>query len=61
MNLGVVVQRRQQRNKQRAAQLYDHIVPVRVDGLKRASCVAVGEKHSIALQASAVSSEHRIV
>lgn len=46
---------KRQRNRQRAARLYDSIVPARVEGLKRASFVAVGEKHSIALQVFAAS------
>lgn len=44
------VQRRQ-RNRWRAAQLAHQIVAVRVEGLKRVTSAAVGEKHSIAMQA----------
>lgn len=41
----------QKRNRARAHRLlHDCIVPVRVEGLKRATAVCVGEKHSLALQ-----------
>lgn len=49
-DLGV---QKRHRNRQRAVRLYEKIVPARVDGLKRAICIAVGEKHSIALQVGA--------
>ena len=43
----------QRRNKLRAHRLlHERIVPVRVEGLKRATAVCVGEKHSLALQVS---------
>lgn len=45
----VAVQKRH-RNRARAARLAEHVVPAAVEGLKRAACVAVGEKHSLALQ-----------
>ncbi len=43
----------QRRNKSRAHRLlHERIVPERVEGLKRATAVCVGEKHSLALQVS---------
>ena len=41
---------KRQRDRARAERLAEHVVPVAVDGLKRAACIAVGEKHSLALQ-----------
>ena len=40
----------QRRNKRAHRLLHERIVPERVDGLKRATAVSVGEKHSLALQ-----------
>lgn len=37
-------------NRARAARLVERVAPAAVHGLKRAACVAVGEKHSLALQ-----------
>lgn len=37
-------------NRARAARLVERVAPAVVHGLKRAACVAVGEKHSLALQ-----------
>ncbi len=39
------------KNRARAARLAEQVVPARVEGLKRAVCVAVGEKHSLGMQA----------
>lgn len=37
-------------NRARAARLVERVAPAAVHGLKRGACVAVGEKHSLALQ-----------
>jgi hypothetical protein len=41
---------KRQRDRARAERLAEHVVPAVVGGLKRAACIAVGEKHSLALQ-----------